>query len=73
MLRYAGVDDGFCAGGGGGVAVDDGYGVGGAFGADSRGGELGGGGLMSQPKRVAPWQAKRVAIVVPLPQPVGLG
>jgi len=29
--------------------------------------------LMSQPKRVAPWRATRVAIVVPLPQPVGLG
>ena len=26
---------------------------------------------MSQPKIVAPWRAKRVAIVVPLPHPVG--
>ena len=26
---------------------------------------------MSQPKIIAPWRAKRVAIVVPLPHPVG--
>ena len=27
---------------------------------------------MSQPKIVAPWRAKRVAIVVPLPHPAGI-